>query len=238
MSFAIDERLDTAPDRNPFSKHDVPQDPGVVPRYIPDHELRLVLEYCHNGASLREQTYVITLLHTGIRSAELAALQARDIVQIQGKWKLHIREGKGLKDRLIPLTAPCLAILQEWQEKGWERINDHLFTYYGRPSRKGRDVRAAIRELGRKQGIEGLTPHRFRHTFAVALLNHGIRESALQKLMGHKTLHMTLQYARILDRTVEQEFNQAVERMETGPLSWVPSFFSPRTTHSSAKATP
>lgn len=227
FDFAIDERFDTAPDRNPLSKHDVPQDPGVVPRYIPDHELRLVLEYCHNGASPRERAYVITLLHTGIRSAELAALQARDIVQIQGKWKLHIREGKGLKDRIIPLTAPCLAILQEWQEKSWERINDHLFTYFGRPSRNGMDVRSTIRELGRKQGIEGLTPHRFRHTFAVALLNHGIRESALQKLMGHNTLHMTLQYARILDRTVEQEFNQAVRRMETSPLSWVPSFFKP-----------
>lgn len=225
FEFAIDEHLDTAPDRNPFSKHDVPEDPGVVPRYIPDHELRPVLEYCYNGASPRERTYVITLLHTGIRSAELAALQARDIVQIQGKWKLHIREGKGLKDRLIPLTAPCLAILQEWQENSWEQVNDYLFTYYGRPSANGMDVRTTIRELGRKQGIEGLTPHRFRHTFAVALLNHGIRESALQKLMGHNTLHMTLQYARILDRTVEQEFNQAVRRMETSPLSWVPGFF-------------
>jgi integrase len=227
FEFSIDEGLDSAPDRNPFSLRDMPEDPGVVPRYIPDHELRLVLEYCHNGASLRERTYVTTLLHTGIRSAELSALQSRDIVQIQGKWKLHIREGKGLKDRIIPLTAPCLAILQEWQEKGWERINDYLFTYFGRPSKNGRDVHAAIRELGRKQGIEGLTAHRFRHTFAVALLNYGIRESALQKLMGHNTLHMTLQYARILDRTVEQEFNQAVERMQTGALSWVPNFFKP-----------
>lgn len=225
FDFAIDERFDTSPDRNPFSRHDVPQDPDPVPRYIPDQELRIVLEYCHNGASLKERTFVLTLLHTGVRAAELAALQARDIVQIQGKWKLHVREGKGLKDRIIPLTAPCLAVLQEWQEKGWERINDHLFTRFGRPWRDGVDVCTTIRELGRKQDIKGLTPHRFRHSFAVALLNHGIRESALQKLMGHATLNMTLQYARILDRTVEQSFNQAVERMETGPLTWVPSFF-------------
>jgi hypothetical protein len=45
--------------------------------------------------------------------------------------------------------------------------------------------------------------------------------------MGHKTLNMTLEYARILDRTVEQAFNEAVERMQTGPLSWVPNFFAP-----------
>lgn len=38
---------------------------------------------------------------------------------------------------------------------------------------------------------------------------------------------MTLEYARILDRTVEQSFTQAVEQMQVGPLSWVPSFFQP-----------
>jgi len=227
FDFSIDERLDTSPDRNPFAKHDLPQDPDPVPRYLSDRELRIVLEYCENGASLKERTIVITLLHTGIRAAELSTLKATNIVQIQGKWKLHIREGKGLKDRVVPLTTPCLSSLQAWQAEGWERVNDHLFTRYGRPWRGGGHVRAIVRELGLQQGIEGLTPHRFRHTFAVALLNYGIRESALQKLMGHATLDMTLEYARILDRTVEQAFSQAVERMEAGALSWVPNFFAP-----------
>jgi hypothetical protein len=53
-----------------------------------------------------------------------------------------------------------------------------------------------------------------------------MRESALQKLMGHATLDMTLMYARILDRTVEQAFNTAVDQMHTGPISWVPNFFA------------
>ena len=79
--------------------------------------------------------------------------------------------------------------------------------------------------MGRKLDISGLTPHRFRHTFAVALLNYGIRESVLQKLMGHTTLSMTLQYARILDRTVELAFNTAVDQMQQEFQSWVPNFF-------------
>jgi integrase len=227
FDFVIDERLDTSPDRNPFARGDMPSDPDPVPRYLSDHHLRTVLEYCNNGATLKEKTVVITLLHTGIRAAELATLQIQDIVQIQGKWKLHIREGKGLKDRVIPLTPQCLTILQVWQEKEWERANDYLFTHHGRPYTSCGFVCSLVHEMGRKLDIEGLTPHRFRHTFAVALLNYGIRESALQKLMGHKTLNMTLEYARILDRTVEQAFNEAVERMQTGPLSWIPSFFAP-----------
>jgi Phage integrase family len=83
-----------------------------------------------------------------------------------------------------------------------------------------------IRKVGDKLGLPMLTPHRFRHTFAGALLNYGMRESALQKLMGHATLDMTLMYARILDRTVEQAFNTAVDQMHTGPVGWVPNFFA------------
>jgi len=228
FDFAVDERLGTSPDRNPFVKHDVPKDPNPVLRYIPDLELRKVLDYCQSGASLKEKTVVTILLHTGIRSAELAALCTTDIVQIQGAWKLHIREGKGLKDRVIPLTSTCLASFQEWQNTGWEGRNEHLFTWHGRPWQGSGNVCNIIRELGASLGLNGLTPHRFRHTFAVALLNHGLRESALQKLMGHTTLNMTLEYARILDRTVEQAFNQAIEQMQEGPLSWVPNFFQPQ----------
>jgi hypothetical protein len=83
-----------------------------------------------------------------------------------------------------------------------------------------------MEQIGRKLGIAGLTAHRFRHTFAVALLNYGIRESALQKLMGHTSLNMTLEYARILDQTVEQSFERAIEQMQDGAHSWVPNLFA------------
>jgi len=224
--FVINERLETSPDRNPFSPTDLPRQSDPVPRYLSDREIRRLLEYCHtHQASLKERTVVITLLHTGIRAAELAALQASDIVQIQGRWKLHIHQGKGLKDRVIPLTPMGLTVLQAWQATGWEQINDFLFTRHGKPWNGGAHVCTLIRELGRKVGITGLTPHRFRHTFAVALLNYGLRESALQKLMGHATLNMTLEYARILDRTVEQAFNTAVDQMQQERHSWIPNFF-------------
>lgn len=225
FAFAIDENLDTAPDRNPFALKDLPRRTDPVPRYLSDREVQAILAYCDHDAGLRERTMLITLLHTGIRAAELAALKTSDIVQVQSVWKLHIHAGKGLKDRVIPLTAPCLAALQAWQERGWEGIDPHLFTWHGRPHRTSGVVTALVARVGQALGIAGLTAHRFRHTFAVALLNYGIRESALQKLMGHATLGMTLEYARILDHTVEQAFGQAIEQMRAGPLSWVPSFF-------------
>ncbi len=227
FDFVIDERLATSPDRNPFAQGDMPQDPDPVPRYLTDQDVRAVLTYCQTAASPVEHVLVLTLLHTGIRACEFAALKASDIVEVQGHWKLHIHAGKGLKDRVVPLTPACLAALRAWQAQGWERTSDYLFTRYGRPWQGATHVCYLVRELGRKLGLSGLTPHRFRHTFAVALLNYGMRESALQKLMGHATLGMTLEYARILDQTVERAFTTAVEQMQAGPLSWVPSFFAP-----------
>ncbi len=223
--FAIQERLETSPDRNPFALHDLPREPDPVPRYLTDQEVQAVLTYCEHQASLKERTLVLILLHTGIRAAELAALQTTDLVQIQGRWKLHIHEGKGLKDRLIPLTPECRAALEAWQASGWERVGARLFTRYGRPWQSA-TVGSLIREVGLKAGVTRLTAHRFRHTFAVALLNYGMRESALQKVMGHATLNMTLEYARILDQTVEQSFAAAVEQMQQGPTRWMPSFFT------------
>jgi integrase len=223
--FAIVERLETSPDRNPFAVSDTPTDPDPVPRYLTDGDIQAVLRYCATDATLLERVVVVTLLHTGIRACELADLKSSDIIQVQGRWKLHIHEGKGLKDRIIPLTQPCLDLLRAWEQGGKARSGPYLFSSHGRPWSTNH-VCDLIRELGSKLGLSGLTPHRFRHTFAVALLNYGIRESALQKLMGHKTLNMTLEYARILDTTVEQAFSETVERMQTEARGWVPSFFA------------
>ena len=85
FNFAIDERLATSPDRNPFTPHDLPRNPDPLPRYLSDREVRRLLEYCQTETcSLRERTLVITLLHTGIRAAELSSLKVSDIVEIQG----------------------------------------------------------------------------------------------------------------------------------------------------------
>ncbi len=225
FEFVIVERLETSPDRNPFAAKDMPKRTDPLPRYLSDQEVHTILAYCEKDASLKEKTVVTVLFHTGIRAAELAQLTRSDIVAVQGKWKLHIREGKGLKDRMVPLTPECLAALRAWQDQGWERITDRLFTRYGRPWSRN-SVTELLHDMGLKLGLPGLTAHRFRHTFAVALLNYGMRESALQKIMGHTTLQMTLHYARILDQTVEQAFTSAVEQMQVGPLSWVPNFLS------------
>jgi site-specific recombinase XerD len=231
FEFAHEEHLPTAPERNPFSRGDLPRVREEIPRYFPDADLQRILAYCAaQDATFIDRVLVVTLLHTGIRASECAALRASDIVQVQGTWKLHVHLGKGLKDRLIPLTTECEQTLHAWCQAKAISGDAPLFQHNGRQWCNGGSGGGVVayhcRNLARTVGIAHANPHRFRHTFAVALLNYGIRETALQKLLGHTTLDMTLEYAKILDHTVEQAFTDAVTQMREGPLSWVPSFFT------------
>src|SRR6266436_5339371 len=153
FDFLIDEQFDERVQRNPFSSKDVPGKPDMIPRYIPDSETRAILAYCEHQATLLEKTVVTILLHTGIRAAELASLKASDVVQIGGVWKVHIHQGKGLKDRLIPLTSRCREVIQAWQNEGWERSNDFLFTKHGRPWTDATRSTAVCTIIGEWQGF-------------------------------------------------------------------------------------
>jgi integrase len=106
---------------------------------------------------LLERVVVTTLLHTGIRACELADVKSTDIIQVQGRWKLHIHEGKGLKDRIIPLTQLCLDVLRTWEKEGKAASSAYLFTSHGRPWSTSQ-VCNLIREMGSKLGLRGLTP--------------------------------------------------------------------------------
>jgi site-specific recombinase XerD len=61
---------------------------------------------------------------------------------------------------------------------------------------------------------KGYTLHQLRHTFASELLNAGMRLEVLQQLLGHSTVEVTRHYARLTDRTREEEYFRAMKRIE------------------------
>jgi integrase len=157
VDYPIVERLETLPDRNPFAMGDTPSDPDPLPRYLTDQDIQVVLRYCAAEATLLERVVITTLLHTGIRACELADLKSSDIIQVQGRPKLHIHEGKGLKDRIIPLTDACLRLLRRWEQEGKSPATTYLFSSHGRPW-STLQVCGLVRALGSKLGLPGLTP--------------------------------------------------------------------------------
>ena len=71
-----------------------------------------------------------------------------------------------------------------------------------------------------KAGLEqkGYTVHCLRHTFASELLNAGMRLECLQQLMGHQDIEVTRRYARLTDRTREEEYFRAMAIIEKGGI--------------------
>ena len=68
--------------------------------------------------------------------------------------------------------------------------------------------------MGLAAGQIKVSPHRLRHTLATRLLNTGMDVTRIQKLLGHDHLNTTMLYARVLDETLQADFQQAMTKIE------------------------
>jgi len=76
-------------------------------------------------------------------------------------------------------------------------------------------VALAVERIGKAAGInEHISPHRLRHTLATLAINRGMHLESISALLGHRSLSMTMVYAKIGNRTVQQEYSQVSEHLE------------------------
>ncbi len=155
-------------------------------------------------AGARDRAIIALLLCTGIREAELCALQVHDLRQhLEGALALHVRAGKGQKERLVPYGDLdwCLRFVD-----GWLRRADIQGGYVFSGLRKGDHVRETplnertIQKILARYPIEvrGVTrvvqPHDCRRTYARWLYDAGVKVDAIRQNMGHETIEMTFVY--------------------------------------------
>ena len=155
------------------------------------------------------------LAWTGIRRGELLALTVDAVVQIGSAFWLRIPVGKLHNDRYIPLHPQLKEMLDDWIVNHRPRglRSDRLLLERNRPV-TGFRVANALHRLGAEAGIGAVTPHQLRHTLATQAINRGMSLDAIAALLGHKTLAMTMIYARIADKTVAQEYFAVTEKVE------------------------
>jgi site-specific recombinase XerD len=159
-----------------------------------------------------ETACLFVLLHTGVRSGECTDLLVQDL-DLESR-KLTIRQGKGLRDRVVYLSdTACLALKNYLQDK---RL-DYTSPLWVLPNGKIVSqlwIERRTKEIGLQAGISDLYPHRLRHTFATRLLNAGMDITRIQKLLGHDLLATTMIYARLQDATVENDYRRAMSKIE------------------------
>lgn len=210
-----------APARNPVFSGDNPIRDKPLPRFLDDADATALLAAARQLPSLFDRVAVEILARTGLRKGEFLRLATDAIVRIgDGEW-LHVPVGKLHTDRYIPLHPRVKDLLGQWLAHRDGQPGKLMFTDHGRPVPQTR-VDAAVRRAATAAGIGHVTPHQLRHTLATQAINRGMSLEAIAALLGHRSMSMTMTYARIADRTVAEEYfavSQQVEALyDTDPV--------------------
>ena len=126
---------------------------------------------------------VSTLVETGMRWGELASLQWGDVDLAD--QHLIIRKDKDNTFRVLPLTTRATESLRQLHSLG-------QIPFVCRPD----SIRKGLRDAAGRAEIKHVHPHMLRHTFATRLRDRGVPLDRIMELLGHKTMAMTLRYAK------------------------------------------
>ncbi len=141
------------------------------------------------------RTVVQTMFYTGGRISEMINLKLED-VDLENKI-LHIIEGKGGKDRDVPISDKLHKILKNYLENIRD-VEVELGRFFairrtGKVSASyiNRSIKEAVYELGWEKDVSA---HVLRHSFSTNLLERGASVVSIQKLLGHSSLRVTSRY--------------------------------------------
>lgn len=188
--------------------------PERLPRAMDTDDLRKFLSVIDH---IRDRAMIMILLRTGMRIGELLNTRVMDIHLKERRIEIYEGE-KNRTGRVVYLSEDALNALSAWCEERDPR-NEYLFYAKGKRGKMCYSTgRHRVMQYLEKAGIthKGYTVHTLRHTFATELLNAGMRLECLQVLMGHHCIEETRRYARLTDKTREEEYFRAMSRIERG----------------------
>lgn len=195
-------------EENPFSQIKIPKAPKKIMPTFTQEQLRQLMGAIDTRTPLgyRDYTIILTLIDTGMRCSELTGLKVENVNLEARLFKVW---GKGSMERLVPIGAKVQKALWKYlircrPEPATPRYDQTFLTRDGRPLTKDR-VEAIVERYGKKAGITGvrLSPHTFRHTFAVMFLRNGGDVFSLQRIMGHSTLDVLRIYVNMAQADVQ-----------------------------------
>jgi site-specific recombinase XerD len=192
-------------DRNPVEGVERPKVPLKLPQGPALSQAQLLVEAAQTP---REKAMLMLLGCCGLRRSELLNLDRGDLSSDLAE--LRVRQGKGQKDRVVPIPAQCLAVLREYLAAQEGRTGPLFTTSVGTRLGTTGFYRIFTRLL-RRAGLEdaGITPHSLRHLYATALLRGRADIETVRSLLGHRDLRTTSRYLHADD----EGRRNAVERL-------------------------
>lgn len=146
--------------------------------------------------NLKHRTIIVLMYSAGLRRSELINLKPKDIDS--ERMRVHIRQGKGKKDRYTLLSPACLELLRSYYKV--YRPKTYLFEPQGVKNTKisDRTIEHIVKKAAKKANItKNVSPHTLRHSFATHLLEQGVNIKLIQQFLGHTSLRTTSIYLHL-----------------------------------------
>ena len=186
----------------PADRIELANAPARQVRFLTHKQVEKVLE-AYGDKSLRNRTILEILYGSGLRVSELAGLNRSDTA---GFGSFTVR-GKGSKDRVVFLTTSAVGWLRKYLDSRSDNADALLINKMGQRLSVvsiGQIVRAAAE----KAGLEDVTPHTLRHSFATNLLHNGADLRSIQSLLGHANISTTQIYTHTTNPQLQNVHKQ------------------------------
>ena len=187
--------------------------PELLPKAMDPEDVKKLLMVLHH---VRNRAMILLLLRTGMRIGELLNTTVNDL-NLKERKIVILQAEKTQVGRVVYFSDDAREALLAWLA---ERLphTQKLFYAQGRDSLSYTAVRTQFHKYLAQAGLsqKGYSLHSLRHTFATELLNAGMRLECLQQLLGHTNLEVTRRYARLTDKTREEEYFRAMAIIERG----------------------
>ena len=176
-----------------------PKAPRRLPTILTREE---AIQLIDSASNLFHRAMLMTVYSTGMRRAEMCQLKVEDIDS--KRMLIRICQGKGRRDRDVPLSPVLLETLREYWR--WMKPKTYLFPGTLNGSRADKPITAkmlweACQEAARRAGItKHVSPHLLRHSFATHLVEGGADLPTVQALLGHADLKPTSIYLHLSER--------------------------------------
>lgn len=173
----------------------------TLPMVLSQGEVRDILMSISN---FKHRSIIMFLYATGTRVSECVNIKLTDIDN--QRMQINVREGKGLKQRFVPLSPMLLTTLRSY-------YRSYKPSYYLFEGKRGKGSHIGVGAVGnicikartQTRNINKLyTPHTFRHSCATHLLEQGVNLIVIQRLLGHSDLTNTLKYLHVQQHAVDQ----------------------------------
>jgi integrase/recombinase XerD len=212
LRFLIDQEL---VDPHVLSRRIAVKVPESLPRAMDPDDVRGLLSVIRH---VRNRAMILMLLRTGMRIGELLSTKVRDVNFKDRRIEIYEAE-KNRVGRVVYLSDDAVSALRRWFEKR-DPDKELLFYAMGRDTMAYQSARVMFKKYLAKAELtpKGYTLHCLRHTCASELLNAGMRLECLQQLLGHSSVEMTRRYARLTDKTREEEYFRAMSIIERGEI--------------------